>query len=279
MKNVLITGVSTGIGYSALKEFINRGYRVYGSVRKSEDAERLSSEFGENFRPLIFDVTDDDAIQRAKEKVESEIGSEGLACLVNNSGIAEGGPVQLQSMRQFRKHFDVNVFGLVSVTKAFLNLLGAQEDCPFPPGKIINISSVAGQIAAPFLSAYAGSKHAVEGISHSLRRELIPFGIDVIIVAPGAVKTPIWEKGIHMKEYKDSFYGQVLRRFGKGAEKGAVSGLSADYIGEQIVNIMERSKPKTRYAFVPKSFSNWTIPKMLSHRALDNIIKKRLWKM
>ena len=279
MKHVLITGVSTGIGYESLKAFHKKGYNVFGSVRKQEDADRLKGEFTENFTPLIFDVTDEEAVNTVISSVHEKIKDEGLFCLVNNSGIAEGGPLQHQSMDQIKKHFEVNVFGLVSVTKACLPLLGAKENCPFSAGKIINISSVAGRIAAPFVAAYVGSKHAVEGISHSLRRELIPFGIDVIIVAPGAVKTPIWDKGIHMSTYGDTAYGKVLKRFGKGAMKGAETGLEASFLGEQIAKIAEKSKPRVRYAFVPKSFSNWTIPKMMPHRTVDNVIKKRLWKL
>jgi len=278
MKNVLITGVSTGIGYGSLKEFVTRGYHVYGSVRKQEDADRLKSEFGSGYTPLIFDVTDQKSIDRAAELVTEEMSGSGLACLVNNSGIAIGGPLQYQDIGDIEYHFKVNVIGLMRVTKAFLPLLGAREGHSISPGRIINISSVAGQIAQPFVGAYVGSKHAVEGLSHSLRRELLIYGIDVIIVGPGAVKTPIWDKGIKMDQYGDTPYGSILKRFAKVAKRGGEEGLSIDHLGRQIADIAERSNPKVRYAFVPKSLTNWTIPKLMPHRMIDRFIKKQLMK-
>ena len=144
MKKVLITGVSTGIGFSSAKILCDSGYFVYGSVRKNEDGERLTSELGDNFQPLIFDVTDSKAISESVEKVQSDLKpGECLAGLVNNAGIALGGPVTLIDTEVFRKQFDVNFFGLIDVTKACLPLLGASKDSS-NQGKIINISSISG---------------------------------------------------------------------------------------------------------------------------------------
>lgn len=275
-KNILITGVSTGIGHGVAQEFLTRGYRVFGSVRNAEDASRVQAEFGDSFTPLIFDVTDQVAVDRSVTKVEQMIGSEGLAGLVNNSGIAIGGPLQFQTMDQIEAHFQVNVIGLMRVTKAFLHLLGARENHSYAPGKIINISSVAGKFAQPFVGAYVGSKHAVEGLSHSLRRELLMYGIDVIIIGPGAVKTPIWDKGINMKPYMDTPYSRFLEGFAKAAKKGGENGLSTDYLGREIVTIFEKSRPKTRYAYVPQRWKNWTIPRLLPDRIIDRMIKKMM---
>ena len=193
----LITGVSTGIGYESLKALIGKGYYVYGSVRTQGDADRLKEEFAQGFTPLIFDVTDQEGVDRAVTQVTADIGDKGLSCLVNNSGIAIAGPLQHQSIGDFENQFQVNVIGLMKVTQAFLPLLGVRENHPVQAGRIINISSEAGKFAQPFAGAYVGSKHAVEGLSHSLRRELLIYGIKVIIVGPGAVKTPIWHKGIN----------------------------------------------------------------------------------
>ncbi len=276
MKNALITGVSTGIGYAALKALINKGYHVYGSVRKQADADRILSEFTEGFSPLVFDVTDQEAVDAAAQRVSQEIGDSGLSCLVNNSGIAIGGPLQDQSIDEIDYHFQVNVIGLMRVTKAFLPLLGARDNHAIDPGKIINISSVAGKFAQPFVGAYVGSKHAVEGLSHSLRRELLIYGIDVVIVGPGAVKTPIWDKGINMDKYKETAYGKILGKFASVAKKGAAEGLSADFLGEQIAKIADNPKPKLRYAFVPNSLTNWTIPRLMPDRIVDRFVKKQL---
>lgn len=279
MKYALVTGVSTGIGYGTLREFISRGYHVFGSVRKEEDSHRLASEFPNHFTPLIFDVTDQESVDIALEKVSEVIGNQGLSCLVNNSGIAVGGPLQFQDIEMIDYHFQVNVIGLMRVTKAFLPLLGAIEACAHEPGLIINISSVAGKVASPFVGAYVGSKHAVEGMSDSLRRELLIYGIDVIVVGPGAVQTPIWNKGMNLEEYTDTPYGKFLNRFAKIAKKGGERGLTIEFLGKNIVDIAERKKPKTRYAFVPKSFSNWTVPRLLPPRMMDSIIKKKLFGM
>lgn len=273
-KNILITGVSTGIGYGTAQEFINRGYRVFGSVRKQADADKLSSAWGNSFVPLIFDVTNQEDVDKAAAKVTEMIDDEGLACLVNNSGIAMGGPLQLQSMKDIEYHFEVNVFGLMRVTKAFLPLLGARENHTALPGRILNISSVGGKIAQPFVGAYIGTKHAVEGMSHSLRRELLLFGIDVIIIGPGAVKTPIWEKGIAMDAYDNTLYSKAIKSFAYIAKNGAEKGLSIEYLGKGIVDIFEMKKPKTRYPFVSDKLKNWLIPSMMPDRAMDKIIKK-----
>lgn len=276
MKYALITGVSTGIGYASLKAMINKGYHVYGSVRRPTDADRLSSEFPEHFTPLIFDVTNQESVDLAATQVTKTIGDKGLSCLVNNSGIAIGGPLLHQSIEEFERHFQVNVIGLMRVIQAFLPLLGARKDHPIPPGKIINISSVAGKFAQPFVGAYVSSKHAVEGLSHSLRRELLIYGIKVVIVGPGAVKTPIWDKGINMEPYKDTIYGQILKKFAVVAKKGGEEGLKASYLGSKIADIAVNKKPRLRYAFVPNSLTNWIIPRLLPDRWVDRFVKKQL---
>ena len=139
MKNVLVTGASTGIGYSSVQNLISSGYRVFGSLRNKSDADKLSEEFGDNFIPLLFDVRDEDAIKDAFQKVTDSIGNEGyLHALVNNSGIALGGPLQYLPTDIFRKQFEVNVFGVVTVTRTFLPLLGTKRGSK-NKGKIVMI--------------------------------------------------------------------------------------------------------------------------------------------
>ena len=122
MKNIVITGVSTGIGYSSAKKLIKDGYRVFGSVRKEEDGSKLKKEFGENFHSLIFDVRDEEAIKKAALKVKEIVGDSGIDCLINNSGVALGGPILHLSKEVFKEQFDVNLFGVVSVTNIFSKL-------------------------------------------------------------------------------------------------------------------------------------------------------------
>jgi len=214
MRSVVITGVSTGIGWATAKLLLARGYRVFGSVRKPADADRLKAEFGANFVPLQFDVTDEAAVLAAARDVRTALAGETLAGLVNNAGIAVAGPVLELSADQFRHQMDVNVIGPIIAIQAFGPLLGSDPSLKGPRGKIVMISSVAGKNGNPLASAYSASKHAIEGLSESLRREMMLFGIDVIIVAPGAVKTPIWSKAdeVDISAYKNSAYFPALQR-------------------------------------------------------------------
>jgi short-subunit dehydrogenase len=272
-KNILITGVSSGIGYGATKEFIARGYTVFGSVRRQQDAERLHSEFGEKFVPLIFDVTDQPAVLKAAEEVKQKLNGQGLGGLINNSGISVTGPVQYLPMDELRNNFEVNVFGLVQVTQAFLPLLGAEPDHPSLPGRIINISSITGKLAPPYMAPYVGTKHAVEGISNCLRRELMQFGIEVIIIGPGAVQTPIWDKGT-LDIYKNTPYIASLVKFFKKFGQAGRQGIPLDVFSRRLADIFETAKPKTRYAIVQSPFTNWILPRMFPARMVDQFFKK-----
>src|SRR5471032_960949 len=194
MKSVVVTGSSTGIGWGISKVLIAKGFRVFGSVRKAADGARLAKEFGPNFVPLLFDVTDVAAVAKAADQVSAALDGETLAGLVNNAGIAVAGPLLYLKLDEFRQQIEVNLTGQLIVTQAFGPLLGADRSRKGEPGRIVMISSVGGKNANPFMGPYNASKFGLEGMSEALRRELMIFGIDVIIVAPGAVATPIWDK-------------------------------------------------------------------------------------
>lgn len=279
-KNILITGVSTGIGYDLAKIFVENGYIVYGSVRKQSDADRLSDQLGANFKSVLFDVTDHDAVDQAAEKLYDEIGTEGLGGLINNAGIAIGGPMLDLTIADYRQQFEVNVIGVIKVTKAFLPLLGARANHPSKPGRIVQISSVAGKVGMPFMSPYAGSKHAVEGLSESLRRELQLFGIKVIVIGPGPIKTPIWDKGVSDDaglKFKDSPYAESIGIFQNSFVKDAIkNGWTSERAAKIIFKAFETKNPKTRYALVPQRFKNWILPRLLPSKALDKFVRKNL---
>ena len=157
MKKIVITGVSSGIGFASAKILCNAGYKVYGSVRNEEDAYKVSNRLGKNYEPLIFDVTDPKGILSAANRVQESLDQkENIVALINNSGVAMGGPVSLIKTEVFRKQFDINFFGLIDVTKAFLTMLGASKQSQ-GQGKIINISSVSGRRANPFVAPYSAS--------------------------------------------------------------------------------------------------------------------------
>ncbi|MEQ9467584.1 MAG: SDR family oxidoreductase [Ekhidna sp.] len=279
-KNILITGASTGIGYDLAKVFVGNGYTVFGSVRKQKDADRLLEDLGESFRPLLFDVTDHEAIDQAAAQLEKEIGDQGLAGLINNAGIALGGPFVDLKIDEYRYQFEVNVFGLIKVTQAFLPLLGAKETPSFDPGRIVQISSIAGKHGMPFMSPYSGSKHALEGITESLRKELLFYGIDVILIEPGPIKTPIWEKGASEaveERFKKSVFYPALQTFQKRfVAKAVKDAWTSERAARIIFNAFEASRPKTRYLIVPGKFKNWTLPRLMPTRTVDKFLGKAL---
>lgn len=277
MKSVVVTGASTGIGWATAKLLLERGFRVFGSVRKQADAERLKGEFGVNFIPLLFDVTDELAVLAAARDVRAALNGEKLAGLVNNAGIAVAGPLLGLSADQFRRQMDVNVIGPIIATQAFGPLLGADSSLKGPPGRIVMISSVAGQNGNPLTSAYSASKHAVEGLSESLRRELMLFGIDVVIVAPGAVKTPIWSKAeeVDISAYRNSPYFPALEKMRAFMLQLGANGLPPERIAETVHAALTLPRPKARYSIVPDPVRVGMI-KALPRRAVDKIIAKRL---
>jgi len=272
---ILITGVSSGIGYGTTKEFIDRNYTIFGSVRKQDDAQRLRKEFGEKFIPLVFDVTDQASINKAAEEVKTHLKGNGLGGLINNSGISVAGPVEHLSIDSVEYNFNVNVLGIFRVTKTFLPLLGTQKDHPVLPGRILNISSISGKIPAPFLSSYTGTKYAVEGISHCLRMELLPYGIDVVIIGPGQVQTPIWDKG-SLDEFKDTQYSSSMMKFFTFLVNKGKTGMDLGECSRRIANIFETERPKTRYSIVQNKFQDWIMPLMIPDRVMDRIILKKL---
>jgi hypothetical protein len=277
MNPVVVTGASTGIGRATAKLLLDRGFRVFGSVRKQADADRLKGEFGANFAPLLFDVTDEAAVLAAAREVRTALNGETLAGLVNNAGIAVAGPVLELSADEFRRQMDVNVIGPIISTQAFGPLLGSDPSLKGPKGRIVMVSSVAGKNGNPLTSAYSASKHAIEGLSESLRREMMLFGIDVIIVAPGAVKTPIWAKAeeVDISPYKNSPFFPPLERIRKFMLHLGEIGLPPEKIAETIAEALTSAHPKVRYQVTPDPMRH-VITSVLPKRMVDRIIAKRL---
>lgn len=277
MQSVVITGASTGIGWATAKLLLARGFRVFGSVRKQADADRLKAEFGGNFAPLLFDVTNETAVLAAAREVRAALNGETLSGLVNNAGIGVGGAVLELSADEFRRQLDVNVIGPIIAVQAFGPLLGSDPSLKGPKGRIVMISSVAGRSGNPLASAYSASKYAIEGISESLRREMMLFGIDVIIVAPGAVKTPIWSKTdkVDLTAYRNSPYAPALEKVGKFTQHLSKIGLPPEKIAEVIAEALTSAHPNVRYQITPDPMRH-LITAILPKRMVDKIIAKRL---
>src|SRR6266536_2847183 len=268
MQSVVVTGVSNGIGWGITKVLIQHGFRVFGSVRKTQDAERLAKEFGDGFVPLLFDVTDESAVQAAAIQVREQLHGETLFGLVNNAGIAIPGPLMHLPTDDFRHQIEVNLVSVLIVTKAFLPLLGTDRSLRGKPGCIVNISSVGGKFGGPFLGAYAASKHGLEGFSESLRRELMLYGIDVIVVGPGSVATPIWDKAedVDLTPYAGSEYAEAAKRLQAYLVQNGRKGYPPEKIGEVVRHALTISKPRVRYAVVPGNPLSRIVQSMLTTR-------------
>lgn len=277
MRSVVVTGASSGIGVATSKLLIARGFRVYGSVRKSEDGERLQQELGAALTPLRFDVTDEKQVRAAAAQVRSELDGQCLAGLVNNAGIAVAGPVLELPLSDYRRQFDVNLFGAIATTQAFAPLLGAELGRAGSKGRIVMMSSVAGRNGNPFMSAYCASKHALEGLSESLRREMMLHGVKVVVIGPGAVRTPIWDKadGTDITAYTASAYYPALKRIKEAMDRLAANGLPADRIAEIVHRALTVADPKVRYAVTPDPLRHG-IAAILPKKLVDRLIASRL---
>ena len=278
VRDVVVTGVSTGIGLETTRLLISNGYRVFGSVRKQTDADRLQKEIGDRYVPLIMDVTDADAIQRASEKVGALLGSNRLAGLVNNAGIVVSGPLLHLRPSELRRQLEANMIGPMMVTQAFAPLLGTDNKRTGPVGRIVNISSTAAKVVPPLLGAYAASKWGFEGMSEALRRELMLFGIDLVIIEPGAVNTALYDKGEKedLSAFKPTPYWEAIENFRKYIVKEGRRGLPPERLAKTVYIALTAAKPKTRYAVVPQRFKNWTLPRLLPTRMVDDAIAKQM---
>jgi hypothetical protein len=275
MQTVVVTGASTGIGRGCAAVLVKKGFRVFGSVRGQADAERLVNELGERFTPLIFDITNQDAVRSSAAAVRAALDGKPLFGLVNNAGIAVPGPLLYLDIEEFRHQLDVNVTGKLIVTQAFAPLLkntGTQR-----AGRIVMMSSVGGRNASPFVGAYNASKFALEGMSESLRRELMIWGIDVIIIAPGAIATPIWDKAeqADIARYAGTPYAASLKAARYYMLTNGRKGLKPERTGDVVWRALTTSKPKTRYVVTPNPLQNM-LANNLPKRMMDRMIAGRL---
>lgn len=216
---------------------MHHGFKVFGTIRQESDAQSLCTQFGQAFTPLLADVTDDLAVKRAVRLVRGAIGTSNLAGLVNNASVSLVGPLLHQPVDDFRRQLEVNLIAPLRVTQAFAPLLGIDQERHGRAGRIVNISSVGGKIAFPFLGAYAASKHGLEGLSEALRRELLIYGIDVITIEPGYVNTPILDKAQleDYAQYQHTAYATSLENFRKAFIAAGRNGMAPLRIGEAVL--------------------------------------------
>jgi NAD(P)-dependent dehydrogenase (short-subunit alcohol dehydrogenase family) len=276
MRDVVITGASTGIGFATCQVLIRHGFRVFGSVRTQADADRVGERLGTGYVPLIFDVTDPDSVNRAAATVKKKVGEQRLFGLVNNAGIAVLGPLAYLPLERFRLQIEINLLGVHTVTQAFLPLLGTESSGLGGAGRVVNISSVSGRLAMPFAGAYAASKFGLEGYSDSLRRELMLFGIKVILIEPRAVVTSIWDQAekVVVQQFPNTPYDRSLRRFAEQARSEAKTGFAPEKVAELIWRALTTPRPRARYVIMPHRLVEWSIPRRLPTELLDYCIAK-----
>lgn len=276
-KSILITGVSSGIGHGTLSYFVKKGFHVYGSVRNSKDANKLKKIFRENFTPLIFDVTKEAQVKKAASIVKKDLKNSNLLALVNNAGVAISGPILLQKVKDFEKQININLNGAFRVLKFFAPLCGAEKNNNSKKGVIFNISSISGKIGMPGVGAYTASKFGLEGLSHSLRRELIRYGVDVVIIGPGPIKSEIFDKidKKFLETLKRSDYAKVAKNIPKRMKNAKKIAFPAEEVGKLIFNALHDPNRKTRYTITPNKLMYWTLPMLITDRMLDKMVTKR----
>jgi NAD(P)-dependent dehydrogenase (short-subunit alcohol dehydrogenase family) len=275
-RSVLITGASTGIGRACALYLDALGWQVFAGVRRSRDAASLHREASDRLIAISLDVTDSRSIRNALKRVRDTVGKSGLAGLVNNAGIPYGGPVEFLALKKVRGLFEVNFFGVIAVTQAFLPLLRLGH------GRVVNMSSVGGMVSAPFVSPYSSSKFALEALTDSLRMELRPWHIQVSSVQPGAIDTPIWGKGGSvLNELIHSAPTDGLDLYG-GAIRGMQPrfqphGIPTNAVSQAVAHALASPHPKTRYRIgfegalvhvvskLPDRLRDWLILSQLPH--------------
>jgi len=247
--SVVITGASTGIGRDAALHLDRNGFRVFAGVRREADAESLQKEASPRLEPLLLDVTDAAAIEAAAKRVDAEVGTAGLAGLVNNAGIGIGAPIEFLDLDELRRQFEVNVVAVVAVTQAFLPALRRAR------GRLVNVGSIGGRVSQPLVGPYSASKFAMEAISESERMELAPWGIEVSLIEPGAIATAIWDKtqtyagGMlqTLPPEANELYGDAVRSVLAILEYQQRAAIPPAATSRAIHHALTAARPKTRY--------------------------------
>lgn len=275
LKQILITGASSGIGLELAKNLCERGYKVWAGARNPDSLNFLHHQYPNLISILKLDVCNESEIQDAFQKIKNELRAKDEFVLINNAGIALGGPLETLSLVEWKKIFDVNVFGLIRMTQVFLPLLRQSQ------GRVLCIGSISGRIANPFLSPYASSKFAVRAICDSLRREIGRQNIKVVLIEPGPIKTEIWSKSISQSEAQEKsltsemqeIYGRSLASLKAGVKHTAENAISTKKAVSIIIEAIQSEKPKPYYLIGRNikllAFLEWILPTAF----LDNLLK------
>lgn len=275
--DILISGASTGIGKATAIDLAGHGHTVWAGVRSQSSFDELSRLNVRGLQPIILDVCSEKSIIAAVGRIQKESGL--LHALINNAGIGVGGPIEAVPLNKWREQFETNVFGVVRLTQECLPLLRQSK------GRIVNISSIAGRVASPFLGPYAASKFALEALSDSLRRELKPFGIKVSLIEPGPIKTPIWKKSLASSQLSQgkefdpeilAIYEQPLKKFSAEIEKAAQNAAPVELVVNVIRHAISSPKPRLRYPVGPGIAAAWWLTRFMPDKWTDRLMSKRV---
>src|SRR5690242_14609163 len=276
-RSVLVTGASSGIGEACALHLAARGWLVFAGVRRLEDGERVQAAASGAVEPVLLDVTDADGVERVLADIRTRTGGR-LTAVVNNAGIAVGGPIEYLPREDWRRQFEVNVFGQVAVTRAALPLIRTAGSA----GRVVFIGSIGGRLSTPLLAPYDASKFALEAIAESLRHELRPSGIKVVLVEPGGVKTPIWEKGRRSgDEIEASLAAEAKERCGwavagvrKGIDMQERQGVAPGRVAQVVENALTNARPRARYLVGLDARATAVVARVLPDSARDAVVRR-----
>ncbi len=287
---VLITGASTGIGKDIALRLASLNYTIIAGIRNEKDGKRLLKEagsFSDNLLPTQLDVTSTSDMDRLLETHQFLLESRGLSALINNAGIAVGGPMECLPLHRFQAQMDINVNGVLTMTQACLPYL-REKNARKPQqntiaSRIINISSIAGLSTIPFMGAYSASKHALEAISNAFRMELKPWGVHVVLIEPGPIATPIWEKSLDSAEgltkgippEKLELYNASLKKLVNVTQKSAKNAIPVHHVTDVVLESLTHKKPKARY-LVGKSAKLRHRLRFLPDHWMDYLVLKKI---
>lgn len=271
---VLVTGTSTGIGAACVERLARAGWTVLAGVRRRADGDLLADRVAGDVRPLIVDVTDEVQVQHAVDEVRAVVGGGGLDGLVNNAGIGLGGPVELVPMADWRRQFEVNVFGVIALTQAAFDLVRDGG------GRFVYIGSQAGRVSNPGLAPYSASKHVLEALCESMRHELATTPMTVSLIEPGMVKTPIWDKSDEqIRRAQDLLavsprdeYGFLVPATRAFTREAAAKGIEPDRVARAVEHALTVARPKARYLVGPDAKALGTIVTRLPDPLRDRVI-------
>ncbi len=272
-RSVVVTGASSGIGRATVLHLAAAGWQVWAGVRAASDGDQLVHDSAGRVAPLLLDVTNARSVEEAAAVVARAVGADGLSALVNNAGVTGSGPVEYLALEEWRRVLEVNVLGQLAMTRAFLPLLRRGR------GRIVFVGSVLGRVSMPLGGPYQASKHALAAIARSLRQELSSSGLEVVLLEPGAIRTPIWDKNLQAIEQLPvearRHYGPFLQAGRRWSEEGRRDGIPPERVASVIESALTSARPRPRYLVGRDALMFAALDRLLPDRLLDHVIARR----